>query len=102
MNTFFKLAAPAAFALTALSVQAQTIETDYPRAVPAGPVAATVAPLAPTAEGVDRTALVLIQSNAEGPRIDPAYADDERSLTRSEVQADAKVHVQWNAPDARS
>ena len=105
MKSIIKLAAPSVFAFAALSVNAQTIETDYPRAVPAGPVVAKVAPLAPaTGESTySENAPYLIQSNAEGPRVDPRHsAENESTLTRKEVQAQAQVHVQWDAPDRRS
>lgn len=105
MNSILKVVVPAAFAFTALSVNAQTIETDYPHAVPAGPVIATVSPVksvvGPFAYG--QRAPQLIQSNAEGPRIDPEYAAANASmLTRDEVRARAAIRVQWNAPDRRS
>lgn len=105
MRTIVKLATPAVFAFAALSVNAQTIETDYPRAVPAGPVVAAVVPAAPvTGESASRdNAPYLIQSNAEGPRVDPSYsAANQSTLTRREVQSQARIHVQWNAPDLRS
>lgn len=105
MKAIAKLAAPAAFAFAALSVNAQTIETDYPRAVPAGPVVATVALLAPvTRESAQsENAPYLIQSNAEGPRVDPSYsAAHQSTLTRKEVQEQARIQVRWNAPDLRS
>jgi len=105
MKTIIKLATPALFAFAALSVNAQTIETDYPQAVPAGPVAATVAPVETVISHVayDGNTPQLIQSNAEGPLVDPAYAAANPStLTRDEVQSQAAVHVQWNAPDRRS
>jgi len=105
MKSIVKLAVPSVFAFAALSASAQTIETDYPRAVPTGPVAAKIAPLAPvTGESMySRNATYLIQSNAEGPRVDPRYsAKNESRLTRKDVQAQAEVHVQWNAPDRRS
>ncbi len=105
MKSIVKLAVPSVFAFAALSASAQTIETDYPRAVPTGPVAAKIAPLAPvTGESMySRNATYLIQSNAEGPRVDPRYsAKSESRLTRKDVQAQAEVHVQWNAPDRRS
>ncbi len=105
MRTIIKLATPALFAFAALSVNAQTIETDYPQAVPAGPVVATVAPVQTVSSHVayDRNTPQLIQSNAEGPRVDPGYAAANAStLTRAQVQSQAAVHVQWNAPDRRS
>lgn len=105
MKSIIKLAVPAVFAFAAVSVNAQTIETDYPRAVPAGPVVATVAPLVPvTGESTyGKNAPYLIQSNAEGPRVDPSYSlENQSTLTRQDVQAHAQVHVQWNAPDLRS
>lgn len=105
MKSIIKFATPAVFAFAALSVNAQTIETDYPQAVPAGPVVATVAPAnAVTGESAySRNATFLIQSNFEGPRVDPEYAAANGStLTREEVQSRAEVHVQWNAPDRRS
>jgi len=105
MKSIIKIAAPAVFAFTALSVNAQTIETDYPHVVPAGPVIATVAPVESVAGqfAYGQDAPQLIQSNAEGPRIDPAYAAAHASvLTRDEVRARAAVRVQWNAPDRRS
>ncbi len=105
MKPAIRFAIPAVFAIAAASVQAQTIETDYPRAVPAGPVVATVAPAeSVTSEFAHRNdGLYLIQSNSEGPRVDPAYAAaNESRLTRDEVQAQAEVRVQWNAPDRRS
>ncbi len=105
MRTIIKFATPAVFAFAALSVNAQTIETDYPQAVPAGPVAATLAP-SNAVTGVTTysgDAPYLIQSNAEGPHVDPNYARANPStLTRNEVQSQAAVHVQWNAPDRRS
>jgi hypothetical protein len=105
MKSIIKVAAPAVFALTALSVNAQTIETDYPHVVPAGPVIATVAPVESVAGqfAYGQDAPQLLQSNAEGPSIDPAYAAANASmLTRDEVQARAAVRVRWNAPDRRS
>lgn len=107
MNAIAKLAAPAVFAFAALSANAQSIETDYPRAVPSGPVVATFAPVAPvTAESArSENAPYLIQSNSEGPRVDPMYsAANESKLTRKEVQSQvhAQVHVEWYAPDIRS
>lgn len=105
MKTIVTLAMPAAFAFAALSVNAQTIETDYPRVVPSGPVAAMVAPVAPVtrASTLSDNAPYLIQSNSEGPRVDPSYSTaNESTLSRKEVQAQARIHVQWNAPDLRS
>lgn len=105
MKSIVKLAVPTVLAFAAVSVNAQTIETEYPQAVPAGPVVATVAPVAPvTGEfAYSSDAPYLIQSNAEGPRIDPRYsAENGTTLTRQEVQAQAQVHVRWNAPDRRS
>ncbi len=101
----FVLATPAVLAFAALSVNAQTIETDYPRVVPAGPVVAAVAPAAArTDHSMSREdPLYLIQSNAEGPRVAPGYSAENRELpTREEVQAHAQVNVRWNAPDLRS
>lgn len=105
MKSIIQLAVPSVFAFAALGVNAQTIETDYPRAVPAGPVVATVAPLGPaTVESMySENAPYLIQSNAEGPRVDPRYsAENESTLTRKDVQAQSHVDVQWDAPDRRS
>lgn len=105
MKVIARLATPAAFAFAALTANAQLIETDYPRVVPAGPVVATVAPLAPaTGESASsESSTYLIQSNAEGPRVNPSYSAAHRpALTRDEVQAQAQLHVGWNAPDLRS
>lgn len=105
MKSIIKLATPAVLAFAALSVNAQTIETDYPRAVPAGPVVATFAPVdaAIGETAYSQNAPYLIQSNAEGPRVDPEHAAANAStLTRDEVQSRAEVRVQWNAPDRRS
>ncbi|MDT3678145.1 MAG: hypothetical protein ROZ64_04830 [Burkholderiaceae bacterium] len=105
MKSIIKIATPAVFAFAALTVNAQTIETDYPQAVPAGPVVATIAPIeSVTGElAYSRNAAPLIQSNAEGPRVDPEYAAAHPStLTRDEVQSRAVVRVHWNAPDRRS
>jgi|GEM_PF-6684816 len=105
MKFIVKLATPVLFALAALSVNAQTIETDYPRVVPAGPVVAAVAPVAPVTSSSmsSESPLYLIQSNAEGPRVDPRFAAaNEGLLTREEVLAHAQVNVRWNAPDLRS
>ncbi len=105
MTHIHKLGLAAALAFAALGTQAATIETDYPQAVPAGPVAATLAP-SNAVTGVTTYsggAPYLIQSNAEGPHVDPNYARANPStLTRNEVQSQAAVHVQWNAPDRRS
>lgn len=105
MKFVVRLALSPVLAFAALAVNAQTIETDYPQAVPAGPVVAAVAPAAPvTGESAySGNAPYLIQSNAEGPRIDPRYAaENGTTMTRKDVQAQAHVHVQWNAPDRRS
>lgn len=105
MKSAIRFAIPAVFAFAAVSVQAQTIETDYPRAVPAGPVVATDAPaISVTKEFAQgNEGVFLVQSNSEGPRVDPGYAvANESRLTRDEVQAQARVRVQWNAPDRRS
>lgn len=105
MKRIVKLAALVVFAFAALSANAQLIETDYPRVVPAGPVVAAATPQAP-APGESTSgqrSLYLIQSNAEGPRVDPGYAVAQRpTLTREEVQAQARLPVRWNAPDLRS
>ena len=105
MKSVIQLAVPSVFAFAALAANAQTIETDYPRAVPTGPVAAKIAPIAPVmGESMySDNATYLIQSNAEGPRVAPGYAAKHESrLTRQDVQAQAQVHVGWNAPDRRS
>ncbi len=105
MKAIVKIATPAVFAFAALSVNAQTIETDYPATVPAGPVVAAVAPLVPMMGAFthSQNAPYLIQSNSEGPRVNPGYtAAKDPTLTRKEVQAQAQVVVQWDAPDRRS
>lgn len=105
MKSIIKLAVPSVLAFAALGVNAQTIETDYPRVVPAGPVVATVAPVIPVAgtSVYSENAPYLIQSNAEGPRVNPMYAaSTERTLARVENDTQLQAHVQWNAPDLRS
>ncbi len=105
MKRIARLAMPTVFAFAALSANAQLIETDYPRVVPAGPVVAAAAPVVPaTGESMaGESPLYLIQSNAEGPRVDPGYAvAHSPALTRDEVQGQARLHVRWNAPDLRS
>lgn len=65
MKAIARIAIPAVLALSAFSVQAYTVETEYPgNAATAG--AAVLQHAAP--------APILIQSNSEGPRVDPGYA----------------------------
>lgn len=101
MKYIVAFAVPVAFAFATLSAQAQTIETDYPQVVASGPVTAAPAPEQVATEGPS----YILQSNSRGPRVNPAYADnDKHSLTRSEVEAKAQVRVQdfqWRAPDTK-
>ena len=88
MIKFITIAVPAALALAAFGVQAQTIETDYPFV--GSKLAPTVAS-APFGQTVpSKSALSLVQSNFEGPKVDPAPAA-QSTLTRQEVRADARV-----------
>src|SRR5690554_2003655 len=96
-DTVIKLAAPAVLAFAALSVQAQTIETDYPGVQPAGPVLAAPAPAVAAAESFKahgQDAPYLLQSNFDGPTVNPArLAKSESSLTSDDVRANAEVNV---------
>jgi hypothetical protein len=87
MKTIAKLLIPAALSFSAFGINAQTIETDYPGQ------SHSVAVEAPAqAAASDRAAPYLIQSNAEGARINPAY-EQASTLSRAEVQASAVVRT---------
>jgi hypothetical protein len=81
MKTIAKLLIPAALSFSAFGIHAQTIETDYPRL----PNAVAVEAPAQVAAS-DRAAPYLIQSNAEGVRINPAY-EQAGTLSRAVLRS---------------
>ena len=99
MKAIAKLAVPAAFAVAAFGVQAQTIETDYPQVRGAGTVVAAVqAP--PSTAARSQAPLYLVQSNFEGPKADPAQIV-QSAQSRADVRAEADVNVRWTPADMR-
>jgi hypothetical protein len=86
MNTIAKLLIPAALSFSAFGIHAQTIETDYPRMPNAVAVEAPAQVAA--SDRAAKAAPYLIQSNAEGARVNPAY-EQASTLSRAEVQASA-------------
>lgn len=84
MKSIAKLILPAALAIGAFGAQAQTIETDYPNGYMSSSSQAPVA----TAPAASRPWLV--QSNSEGIRENPVYAESApRGRTVAEVRAEA-------------
>lgn len=86
MKSIAKLILPAALAIGAFGVQAQTIETDYPSGfmTSTSPAPVAAAPAASQAEPW------LVQSNFEGVRENPVYAESApRGRTVAEVRAEA-------------
>jgi hypothetical protein len=84
-----KFAAAAVLLAAAFGAQAQTIETDYPAVTDNNTPAIanqSVAKSAPSA------APFLVQSNFEGVKLNPAYAQPS-ALTREEVRAGATIIV---------
>jgi len=90
MNTIAKLLIPAALSFSAFGIHAQTIETDYPRLPNAVAVEAPAQVAA--SDRAANAAPYLIQSNAEGLRVNPAY-EQASTLSRAEVQASAVVRT---------
>ena len=79
MKKIVRIALPAAFALSAFAAQAYTLETDYP--VVGGTMALTTsAPSELLAAPSTKAAPFLVQSNFEGPKVDPDYAKSARTL----------------------
>ncbi len=85
MKTFARLALPAAFALAAVGAQAGTLEIDYPVA------AATDAPVLQYTS--QQASPFLIQSNFEGPKVDPTFAKT-RTVTQP-VRPAAEIAKPW-------
>ncbi|MCM5570588.1 hypothetical protein M6I34_08710 [Burkholderiaceae bacterium FT117] len=86
-----RILVPAALALGAAGVSAQTVETDYPVVTGTVGAAVTAPAQAASAPSSDATPF-LIQSNAEGVRVNSAY-EQASMLSREEVAADAIVRV---------
>lgn len=83
-----RIAVPAALALSAFAVQAQTIETSYP--VVGGTVAA--APSAVIAAPA-KAHPFLVQSNYEGPQVHPDYTSNAQ--TRFEAPVRPMIAEPW-------
>jgi len=90
MNTIAKLLIPAALSFSAFGIHAQTIETDYPRQSHSMAVDAPAQVAA--SDRAANAAPYLIQSNAEGLRVNPAY-EQASTLSRAEVQASAVLRT---------
>lgn len=90
MKTIAKMILPAALAIGAFGVQAQTVETDYPRTFMSESEESARA-------GVNAPAPVqaepfLIQSNSEGVRENPAHATAlAKGRSVAEVRAEARI-----------
>lgn len=82
-----RIALPAALALSAFAVQAQTIETSYP-AVGGTVAAATSAVIVAPA----KSAPFLVQSNYEGPQVHPDYSNAQ---TRYEAPVRPMIAEPW-------
>lgn len=88
MKSIAQVILPAALAIGALGAQAQTIETDYPSGHTSS-FSQTSGATAPTASGGEFS---LVQSNFEGIRENPVYAESApRGRTVSEVRAEAQL-----------
>ena len=90
MTRIAKFAIPAALAFAAFGVGAQTIETDYPV------VGGSIAMSSSGSQASSQSAPYLIQSNAEGVRVNPDFAQPS-TLTRAVVQREAVVQVPQSA-----
>ncbi len=96
MNAIAKIAVPAALAIAAFGVGAQTIETDYPVVRGTGSQPTTVQMHAAPSQAPAQAEPFLILSNYEGARVNPAQARSS-TLTRAAVQHDASIVLPYGA-----
>ena len=100
MTAIAKIVFPAVLAFAAIGASAQTIETDYPAIAGTGTIA--VSPTFQASAGSQapsQSAPYLIQSNAEGVRVNPDFVQPS-TLTRAQVQREAVVSVPQSGHNA--